>query len=249
VGMIVSPRKVFQGLNSEDAWLWPAIMLLVGYMVYYIPVGLQTARFSGGMFGNILTNTPTSADQSSKRVLDFMASYMPAFQLFSMVAYVPFAAALSWATRTVCFTVLGRMLSPHRPPVGRVIAMIGWAWVPILFQYVGVGLAMLFIPEVTRFLMPMPDIKDAQMNVEALNRNRWQAQMLLELSPFVIWNIVLCVIGVSEVFKLPRWKSAIVVLVPTAAQVLFQLAIYFLSQSMLNLSGGMANPTVPPPGR
>ncbi len=69
------------------------------------------------------------------------------------------------------------------------------------------------------------------------------AQFLVYLSPFVFWNLALCVVGVAELFRLPRWKAGLVVLVPTVAQLLFLVAMYFVSLAMMDAVGA----TMPAP--
>jgi hypothetical protein len=58
--------------------------------------------------------------------------------------------------------------------------------------------------------------------------------------------MALCVIGVADLFRLPRWKATIVVLLPAVGHLLFMIAVYAASVWMLKGIGTM--PGASPPG-
>jgi len=248
VGVITRPRETFQRLQDPDAWFWPAVLFLIGYTVYYLAIGMGMARFQNEVMTRIYANPFPGSRPMPPSMLNFMQKFMPGTQVFSATLQVPFAIASSWATRTVIFYVLARALGGSRPFWGRVVAMVGWAWVPIFLQYVLFGVAMMVSPFVFNLVVPLPKDMDVQQALLQA-RNNWHLQVLASLSPFVLWNLVLCVIGVQELFNLPRWKAAVVVLVPTVFQLVFHMGAFFLYMWM---AGGLANlPGVnpaPPPG-
>lgn len=240
LGMIIRPRATLAGLTEADAWLWPAVMLLTGYIVYYLPIGLGTGDVFGTMLESLFKDT-ANADRSSAATARFLMGFMPSSMVSVALWLAPLLAALSWALRSAVFYTLARWLGGDKPFWGRVVSMVGWAWVPLLFQYLALGVTLLVAPEVFGFFVASPDLTGAA-NPMAANQQKWQAQLMIELSPFVLWNLGLCVIGVAEVFRLPRWKSAIVVLAPTVAQILFQVLMYVASQSALGRVTEIATP-------
>jgi hypothetical protein len=241
VGMLFRPRQTLAGITDPDAWFWPSILLLIGYTLFMIGQGINGAAFQSNALSRSL-GSRSGADP----VVQMMMTLMPAALAFAMPLSAPFAAALSWGVRTVVFYGLARALGGIQAPWGRVFAVVGWAWVPLFFQYCILGVIMLF-PEGFAYFAGITD--DTSIGgVSQSMRQKWHGQVILYGSPFVIWNLVLCTLGVAEVFKLPRWKAGLVILLPTAAQVLFYALAYWGSMSMMGaLSGGLppTNPSVP----
>ena len=242
VGVLVRPRETFARLTEPDAWFWPAILLLVGYTLYYLAIGVGTARWQASFMGAMFART-RPPNPSSQNVQDIMLAFMPATQLFAAMLQVPVTIASSWAVRTVAFYGLARLLGGAKPHWARVLAMVGWAWVPLFFQYVLLGALMLTVPQVLAFFLPLPK----EPTTPGSMRTAQAVQFLFYLSPFVFWNLALCVVGVGELFSLPRWKASLVVLVPTVAQLLFLVAMYFVSLAMMDAFGLGTVPTPPAP--
>jgi hypothetical protein len=176
----------------------------------------------------------------------FMLTVIPSMQVMMLLLSAPFTAAISWAVRTGLFYGLAVLVGGSRAFWGRVVAMVGWAWVPLFIQYVLLGLLMLVFPQIYSYLAGVPDSTSITAMAESM-RQKWHGQVLIYLSPFVIWNLVLCVIGVSEVFRLPTWKAALVVLVPSVAHLLMQAAMYLTGLTIMDAMSGMPGtvPTVP----
>ncbi|HTE20669.1 MAG TPA: Yip1 family protein [Armatimonadota bacterium] len=242
VGVLVRPRETFARMGDPDAWFWPAILLLVGYILYYLAIGVGTARWQASFMGAMLARTrqPNPSAQNGQAI---MLAVMPVTQLFAAMLQVPVTIAASWAVRTVAFYGLARLLGGAKPHWARVVAMVGWAWTPLFFQYALLGILMLTVPQVLAFFLPLPK----EPTNPAPMRTAQSVQFLLYLSPFVFWNLALCVIGVGELFRLPRWKACLVVLVPTVAQLLFLVAMYFISLAMMDTFGMGTMPTPPAP--
>jgi Yip1-like protein len=247
-GMMVRPRETLARLQEPDAWFWPAILFLAGYTLFYLAAGLGAARYQASLVDQMLSqpnrgSLPPGFDS-------LFRGLMPASQIFAMVMSVPLTVAWSWAVRTGLFYGLATILGGAKPALGRVVAMVGWAWVPLFFQYMLLGLLMLTLPQVLAFFVPT-SVGEATRDPGAAMRTQWQGQLFIYLSPFVVWNLVLCVIGVSQLFELPRWKAAIVVLLPAVGQILFQGAMYLLAVNMMNVWGptmpgtNPPNPTIP----
>lgn len=229
-------------MTDADAWLWPAVLLLMGYTLYYLAYGVGGARWQTTWLMAMVQSSTAGGDAVAARsVTAFMAWLAPASQLFGNVVQVPLAVALSWGMRTLLFYGLARLLGGGRPLRGHVVAMVGWAWTPLFLQYALTGILMLAFPRVMAFFLPLPDAAGMGRAAESMRHN-WHGQMLFYLSPLVFWNLALCVVGVAELFRLPRWKAVIVVLVPAVAQLVFMMAGFFLSAAMLQ-----AFPEVPPP--
>jgi hypothetical protein len=248
LGVILRPRETLAGLEEPDAWFWPSLLLLMGYGTYYLAIGVGMGRFMTG-FMTAIFRGPGGGNSASlpPNFLTIMGSMMPPLYIFLAVLQVPFYVALSWTLRTLVFYGFSVALGGARPRWSRVAAMVGWAWVPIFLQYVLLGVLMLAAPRIFTFFIPLP--KDPMSaGSPAMANRQWQgsvAQILLEISPFVLWNMVLCMLGVEALFRLPRWKAFLVVFTPTLLQVLVQLAWIVLS---LSLSRGMTpSPTAPMP--
>ncbi len=243
VGVLVRPRETFRHLAESadrDAWYGPAYLLIIGYSLYFLAIGVGMARLMSAMAapGNATSPTPPG-------MADWMTFLMSASQLYTALWQVPLYVAISWAVRTGIFYGLGVLLHGDRPAWGRVVAMIGWAWVPIFFQYVLLGVLMLAFPPVMDFFLPIPE-QGKPIDVMSLQNSKWQGQVLFQASPFILWNLYLCTVGVANVFRLPTWKASVVVLVPALAQILFNIGAYFLSTWMAGmfLQPG-AGPVVP----
>lgn len=237
LGVLRRPTATFAAMTDPEAWLWPAVFLLAGYTVYFLAYGVGGARWQLGWMYSLMTTGNSPTDQATAQAVRNMLAWLaPASQLFGNLLSVPMMVAASWAVRSGVFYGLARLLGGAKPPPGRVAAMVGWAWVPLLFQYSLVGVLMLAVPQVMSFFLPLPAEGGMPKAGEALN-TQWHGQMLFYLSPFVFWNLALCVLGVAELFRFPRWKASIVVLVPAVLQLLYLLATYVLSALLLKTFG------------
>jgi len=240
VGMLLRPRETMRGLREPDAWLGPAILLFIGYTVYYIPVALGIAEFASGAFLRAIQDQ--QMDPSASRQADFlrvMSGAMWTAPLFSSLWQVHLTAAASWAIRTALFYFLGRAAGGEPAPWYRVLSMVGWAWVPLFIQYVLIGLAMLMAPQVFELFVPLPSIDDMREGESSFGGGQQGSlvQVLILFNPFVVWNLVLCTLGLEEIFKLPRWKAALIVFIPTLLQVLLAVGLYLYAGALTDLMG------------
>jgi hypothetical protein len=250
VGILTRPAATFARMTDADAWLWPAVMLLVGYTIYYVAYGTGGARWQTNWMMNMLaTGGSNNNSDPSRQVITSVFSWLgPASQFFGNIVQVPLAVAMSWAMRTAVLYGLARLLGGEKPFWGRVVAMVGWAWVPLFVQYALTGILMLIFPSVMSFFLPLP--ADGTMTGAAAEfSSRWHGPMLFYLTPFVFWNLALCTIGVAELFRLPRWKASIAVLVPAVLQLGFMILSYWASTALLGAFGTMpgASPNSSPP--
>lgn len=247
VGVLRSPAETFRRMTDADAWFWPAIFLLIGYTLYYLAYGVGGARWQVGWMSSLWQSSGASPSPESEQTMPTVLSWLaPALQLFGNVLQVPLTVAVSWTLRTLTFYGLARLFGGERPFWGRVVTMVGWAWLPLFFQYALTGVLMLLLPQVMGFFLPLPSGHELGHTAHSM-RSNWQGPMLFYLSPFVFWNLALCAIGVAEVFQLPRWKATLVVLIPAVAQLLFMLAGYFLSAAMMQSFGTTPGNTPQPP--
>lgn len=246
VGMLVRPRETFARLHEPDAWFWPAILFLVGYGVYYQAMALGTARLQFSMTGKMLQNTASGTAAAGDPVTQSILSAMPFIYLFLIAMSPLMVAAMSWALRTGIFYGLARLLGGGPAPWSRVMAMVGWAWVPLFFQYLLLGTAMLVSWQVFSYLQAAPADQSIGGAAQAM-RGKWHVQVIVSASPFVLWNLWLCVLGVTEVFTLPRWKATLVVLVPYVVQLALVFTMYLGSLAMLDAMTGIpvSSPSVP----
>jgi hypothetical protein len=245
VGVLLRPRETFAGLQDPDAWLWPSVLLLIGYSLYLLAVALGTIDYMLLVVGNAFQTSTGGSSAATAGVERVVRELMPAIQVFQATWQAPLHAIFSWGARTLIFYGLAVLLGGSRPPSSQVLAMVGWAWVPLLFQYAGVALLMMALPAVTGFFVPLPASLE-EVDARAIASTSWRGQAVFNLlSPFVIWNLVLCAIGVSVVFRLPRWKAAIVVLLPTLLQVGAQAGWTFFSTLMIDQGG--TPPAAPAP--
>jgi hypothetical protein len=245
IGMIVRPRATLAGLTDADAWFWPSILLLIGYSLNILPLGIGMGKWGAGFISQAMSTS--SPSPSSAQAAAMMRSIMAPIQIYAAMLQVPAYVAATWAVRTLIFYGFAHLLGGAKPAFRRVVAMVGWAWVPLFFQYVGIGVAMLLYPRLFTLLVPIQDPREP-INMAAMHHAQWVAQAIRELSPFVFWNLAICVIGVADLFRLPRWKAAIVVLLPTVVQIVLQLAMSLLASSMAGAMGtGMpgSGPKVP----
>ena len=245
VGMIVRPRETLEGLREPDAWFWPSILMLIGYTLFFLAYGVRSAEYTAATMGAAFKQSGANPNSAAGMVEQAMGAWLPVGMLFYYLLLVPFSTALSWATRTLLFYALARLLGGSRPFWGRVVAMVGWAWVPLFLQYAGVGLLVLLVPQASSFFIPFPR-DGSQADPIATTRTQFQAQALLQVSPFVFWNLGLCILGVRQLFQLPGWKAAAVVLIPTVAYGLYQLANYLFAMLMFQWMSPSA--PVPVPG-
>ena len=247
VGVLVRPRETFARLADRDAWFWPAILLLVGYTLYYLAIGVGSARWQLALMSTMLQRSGQQ-NPSSQSAQTAILAFVPAVQLFAAMLQVPVTIATSWALRTSLFYGLARLLGGAKPHWARVLAMVGWAWVPLFIQYTILGILMLTVPQVLALFLPLPKPTATPPTMQMMRSNSL-VQLVLYVSPFVIWNLALCVVGVAELFRLPRWKASLVVLVPTVLQLLFMVAMYFVSLSMMEAFGAGALPAPNGPSR
>jgi hypothetical protein len=246
-GVLTRPRETFARMTDADAWYWPAVLLLIGYTVYYLATGVGGARWQTSWMSDMLASGNRGGNPATQSMDGFMAWVAAASQLFGNVVSVPFLAAISWAIRSATFYGLARMMGGEKPAWGRVAAMVGWSWLPLCFQYCVVGALMLASPTVMVFFLPLPEESNMAQVANNMSAN-WHGQMLFYLSPFVFWNLALCVIGVAELFRLPRWKAAIVVLTPAVLQLGYLAASYTLSAALVKAFGTMPGSSPPPGG-
>lgn len=229
-GMILRPARTLDGLTEADAWLWPSVMLLAGYTLFYLPIAIGLSRFGASILSQTLMSARNSPPPPTA-AFQVVRSVIPVVYMFGVMLQVPVYVAITWATRTTLFYALARLLGGEKPFWGRVVAMVGWAWVPLFIQYALVGIAMLVSPKLFSILMYMPDPRHP-VPTAAMMRSRWLTLGLRELSPLVLWNLYLCTIGVKQLFGLPRWKAALVVLLPMVLYALFEIASLWIANQM-----------------
>jgi hypothetical protein len=243
--VLLRPRQAFARLDDADAWFWPAILLLTGYTLYYLAIGVGMAHYQQEMMSRMLLKPLPGSKPVAVAATKWMLSVVPASQVLLGLLQVPFAIAASWAMRTTLFYLLARALGGAKPFWGRVVSMVGWAWLPLFIQYCLLGGVMLFVPAAFGFFVPLPASQDLS-EAMSMAQEKWRLQALTSLSPFVLWNLALCILGVQEVFKLPRWKAVLVVAIPAVAQLLFEVGSHFFGMWMLSAFGGTP-PTAPAP--
>jgi len=247
-GIIVSPRQTFARMTDADAWYWATVLLVVGYTVYFLANGVGGARWQVGWMSQLVNARAGSTDPAAQSVQAMFAWIASASQLFTNLLAVPISVAGSLAVRCALFYGLAQVVGGSKPPWGRVVAMVGWAWLPLLLQYCLVGALMLASPKIMLFFLPLPDQTGAATTTAPADfSSKWPGQMLFYLSPFVFWNLALCIIGVQELFQLSRARAALVVLLPAIIQVVYLLFTYLVTAAFLQgFTGSMpGSPTAP----
>lgn len=236
MGILTRPSATFARMQDPDAWFWPAILMLIGYTLYMLATGVGSAQFQMNLANQMFSPSGTAGRNAPPGFQNIMLWVIPATQIFLMALSPVPSVAISWTTRVLIFTGLARLFGGVRAPWSRVFGMVGWSWTPLFFHYALLGVLMLAVPSVFRFLAAIPDTPGMPGlgNTADTLRARWQGQVFLYLSPFVLWNLWLCFLGVQELFRLPRWKAALVVLLPTVTYLLGTLAFYWLGVTMMD---------------
>lgn len=223
-GVLTRPSRTFDAMTDPDAWVFPAIVMFLGYLVYMLASGVRAAELMHRLMDE--SGSKITSQREGGEFLSLMSIWMGSAQIYSSTYGAPFAAAASWMARTAIFMGLGRLLGGAAVPWGRVASMVGWSWTPIFIHYVGLGLAILLIPAVANWVIPIST--SGAVNSSQVYTDSLRASVFLSASPFVLWNLALCVCGVRTLFRLSGLKAAVVVLLPTAAQLGLQYAAFEL---------------------
>lgn len=232
VGMLFQPRATMQDLVETDAWVGPAIMLLLGHTIYYLPIALGIADFMSSAMLQVLRSPSVRTTGPPDAFVRGFSGAMWAVPLFASLWQVHLTAATSWAIRTAIFYFLARSAGGGRAPWWRVFSLVGWAWIPLFFQYLLIGIGILALPGLFGYFVPLPDVSQFTDSDPAAVSSGTSSlvQVLLLFNPLVIWNLLLCTVGLADLFRLPRWKSALIVFVPTLLQVLLVAGLYLYSE-------------------
>lgn len=258
VAILLRPRAAFAAMTDPDAWFWPAVLMLVGYSLYLLAVGLGTARYQLEMMTQLLSPQPAPPGPAAPAApsapptgaAGAVATWMPfvvaAGQVFFTALAPLWTAALSWTTRCLVFWGMARLLGAGPVRLPRLVGMVGWAWTPLFFQYTLLGLLMFAVPGLFETLNGVPKDPSATMDVAAM-RQAFVYQAAQYLSPFVWWNLALCILGVEAVFGLSRGRAAVVVLLPMAVYLIFLGAMYALGVQLMELFMGPTPGPAPSP--
>jgi len=233
LAVITRPQAAFERLARNPEWVLPTVMLLLGIGALRITQGMASARY--------VTEMMQRAPQPRGT---FPTEMVGGFTLIISVFTVPIIVAGTWFVRTGILWILGLLFSGEGEFMA-LLSAIGYAWLPFLMQHLLLAALYLAIPDVILQRPDMSQLKDpAVMQAVVYRGLLWSVGQ--HLSPFAIWNLILCTMAVGATLKLSRGQAIAVALIPWILQLIWRVGSMLFWAELSSLFSGMT-PQTPAP--
>ena len=223
-GMVVRPRATLEHLREQEkpTWWLPAllaVLLVVLPVVVAAPITARQAREAvqaaqeqwGGQAG---AGTSGPDEAQMEQAMSIAASPLITV-VFPAVSSV-FGRAVGWLAWAGALYLAG-MAFGGRSTFGQMFRMVVWTWLPYAVRgllqtlYILISGQAIANPGLSGLVMDNRPVREMVLTPPSPGQTVLAA-FLSRLDLFLVWNLVLLVIGVTVVTRLPRRKAALVTL-------------------------------------
>ncbi len=208
VGIIDRPATTMSYVGKKPGWAWltPALLILVGLVVFSVVTAPLTSELALRQAQQQLASLPPQqAEQAATQVEKFTSP--PVMVAFSVVGGLV-ALAVTWLLGSGVLYFLG-LVAGGEANFAQSFAILTWSWLPYFLRNLVLAAYVAYsghlISQGLSFLVATGDqTKDAA---------NWLYSLLSQIDLFYLWHLILVIVGLAAVGRLSKAKATIVGLI------------------------------------
>ena len=223
-GMVVRPRATLEHLREHEGptWWLPALLAVLLVVLPIVVAGPITARqareavqAAQEQWGEQTGAEASGANEAQMEQAMSIAASPLITLVFPAVSSV-FGRAVGWLAWAGALYLAG-MAFGGRSTFGQMFRMVVWTWLPYAVRgllqtlYILISGQAIANPGLSGLVMETRPVKEMVLTPPSPGQTVLAA-FLSRLDLFLVWNLVLLVIGVTVVTRLPRRKAMLVTL-------------------------------------
>jgi hypothetical protein len=224
VSIIDRPAVTMSHMGKKPGWAWvmPALLVLVGLVVFSVVTAPLTSELALRQAQQQLASLPPQqAEQAATQVERFTSPPMVA--AFSVVGGLV-ALVVIWLLGAGILYFLG-LVAGGEANFAQSFAILTWSWLPyalrnlIMAAYVAYS-GKLLNPGLSSLVATGDQAKDAA---------NWLYGLLSQVDLFYLWHLILVIVGLAAVGRLSKVKATIVGLIYLAVTTALSLVPTFIT--------------------
>jgi hypothetical protein len=223
VSIIDRPAVTMSYMGKKPGWAWvtPALLVLVGLIVFSVVAAPLTSELALRQAQQQLASLPPQqAEQAAAQMEKFTSP--PVMAGFSIVGGLV-ALAVTWLLGGGVLYFLG-LVAGGEAGFGQSFAILTWSWLPYALRNLVLAAYVTYsgqlINQGLSFLVATGDqTKDAA---------NWLYVLLSQFDPFYLWHLVLVIVGLATVARFSKTKATIVGLIYLAVTTALSLVPTFI---------------------
>ena len=208
VSVIDRPAVTMSYVGKKPGWAWltPALLVLVGLIVFSVVTAPYTSELALRQAQQQMASLPPQqAEQAAAQVEKFTSP--PVIAAFSIVGGLV-AMAVIWLVSAGVLYFLG-LVAGGETNFAQSFAILAWSWLPysvrnlVMAAYVAYS-GKLINPGLSSLVATGDQAKDAA---------NWLYGLLSQVDLFYLWHLVLVIVGLAAVGRFSKTKATIVGLI------------------------------------
>jgi hypothetical protein len=222
VSIIDRPAVTMSYVGEKPGWAWltPALLVLVGLVVFSVVTAPYTSELALRQAQQqVASLPPQQAEQAAAQMERFTSP--PVIAAFSIVGGL-ITLAVIWLLAAIVLYFLG-LVAGGEANFTQSFAILSWSWLPyflrnlVLAAYVAYRGQMINLG--LSFLVATGD--------QAEDAANWLYVLLSQFDLFYLWHLVLVIVGLAAVGRLSKTKATIVGLIYLALSTALTLVPVF----------------------
>jgi hypothetical protein len=223
VSIIDRPAATMSYVGKKPGWAWvtPALVVLVGLIVFSVVAAPLTSELALRQAQQQLASLPPQqAEQAAVQVEKFTSP--PVMAGFSIVVGLV-ALAVTWLLGGGVLYFLGLVAGGEAGFV-QSFAILAWSWLPYALRNLVLAAYVTYsgqlINQGLSFLVATGD--------QTKDGANWLYVLLSKFDPFYLWHLVLVIVGLAAVARFSKTKATIVGLIYLAVTTALSLVPTFI---------------------
>jgi hypothetical protein len=212
ISMIDRPAATMSYVGKKPGWAWltPALLVLVGLVVFSVVTAPLTSELALRQAQQQLASLPPQQAEQAAIQMDRFTS-PPMMAAFSIIGGLV-ALAVTWLLGSGVLYFLG-LVAGGEANFAQSFAILAWSWLPYFLRNLVLAAYVAYsghlISQGLSFLVATGDqTKDAA---------NWLYSLLSQIDLFYLWHLILVIVGLAAVGRLSKAKATIVGLIYLAA--------------------------------
>jgi len=200
VGIFTSPREAFESINQNPSWIIPFLIGLVFFLIFqYFTVDIQMADQIAKLEAR---DMPAAQMEAARGQMQGFAKYLG-------FIIGPFAILIFWVIFAAIFLLFGNMMIGGETSFKKIFSIV--AWTSLVGNLSLILLTFLITSKGTTHGVAM-DLS-LLLTTPALGTEPGVLYLILsKIDFFVIWQVILWIIGLSVTYNTTTNKAAIPIL-------------------------------------
>jgi len=223
ISMIDRPAATMSYVGKKPGWAWltPALLVLVGLVVFSVVTAPLTSELALRQAQQQLASLPPQqAEQAAIQMERFTSP--PMMAAFSIIGGLV-ALAVTWLLGSGVLYFLG-LVAGGEANFAQSFVILAWSWLPYFLRNLVLAAYVAYsghlISQGLSFLVATGDqTKDAA---------NWLYSLLSQIDLFYLWHLILVIVGLAAVGRLSKAKATIVGLIYLAATTALSLVPTFV---------------------